>query len=100
MNTILVVEDEAVIRTLAVELFEEAGYHVVEFDNAADAIVFCADPTNEIAAVFTDINMPGDLDGLDVAQVVVTTPPSRSECTPMNLVTDCTATSAPSARGR
>ena len=75
MRTVLVVEDEALIRMLAAEVLADAGYHVVEFSNAADALAFCQDPENDLAAVFTDINMPGDLDGLDVAQLVVKTHP-------------------------
>ena len=78
MRTVLVVEDEAIIRMIAVELLEDAGYHVVEFDNAVDAMAFCRDPKNSLAAVFTDINMPGDLDGFDVAQLVTAIRPSAA----------------------
>ena len=75
MRTVLVVEDEVIIRTLAVELLEEAGYRVVDFNKAADAMAFCENRKNEVTAVFTDINMPGDLDGIDVAQLAAITHP-------------------------
>ena len=78
MCVVLVVEDEVLIRMLAVELLEEAGYSVVDFDNAAEAIAFCRDPENDLAAVFTDINMPGDIDGLDVAQLVTAIRPNAA----------------------
>ncbi len=70
-QTILVVEDEPLIRMIAVDLLEDAGCTVREFENAATAIAFCQAPDHPIAAVFTDINMPGDLDGLDLASLVV-----------------------------
>lgn len=74
-RTILVVEDEPIIRMIAVETLEELGCRVVEFDNAEQAIAFCKAPENDVAALFTDINMPGDLDGLDVAFYVVASHP-------------------------
>lgn len=69
-RTVLVVEDEPLIRMLAVDMLEDAGCAVVEFDNAVTAIAFCKAPNHPIAAVFTDINMPGALDGLDLASLV------------------------------
>ena len=74
-RTILVVEDEPDIRMIAVEMLEDAGCSVVEFDNAEQAISFCRSPENDIAAVFTDINLPGDLDGTDVALFVAASHP-------------------------
>ena len=78
MRTVIVVEDEALIRMLAAEVLEEAGFDVMEFTNAADAMTFCREPANEVAAVFTDINMPGELDGLDVAELVIRTRPNAA----------------------
>ncbi len=72
---VLVVEDEPVIRMIAVDTLEDAGWSVVEFATADEAIAFCRRPENEIAAVFTDINMPGDADGLDLAAVVAVSRP-------------------------
>ncbi len=75
-RTILVVEDEPIIRMIAVETLEDAGCDVVEFANADQAIAFCKAPeNNNIAALFTDINMAGDQDGLDVAALVVASHP-------------------------
>ncbi len=78
MCVVLVVEDEALIRMVAVELLEDAGYSVVDFGTAAEAMAFCRDPRNDLAAVFTDINMPGDLDGLDVAALVTAIRPNAA----------------------
>ena len=74
-RTILVVEDEPDIRMIAVETLEDAGCSVVEFDNAEQAIGFCRAPENDIAAVFTDVNLLGDLDGIDVALFVAASHP-------------------------
>ncbi len=75
-SMVLVVEDEPIVRMIAVDMLEDAGCSVVEFANADDAIAFCIRPEHDIAAVFTDINMPGDMDGLDLATLVVATRPS------------------------
>ena len=74
-RTILVVEDQPDIRMLAVETLEDAGCSVVDFDNAEHAIGFCRASASDIAAVFTDINLPGDLDGTDVALFVAASHP-------------------------
>ncbi|MDX7954064.1 response regulator, partial [Lichenihabitans sp. Uapishka_5] len=68
MRIVLVVDDEPMLRMLAIEMLEDAGHIVVDFSNAAQAIAYCDEPGNDVAAVVTDINMPGDLDGLDLAR--------------------------------
>jgi two-component system, response regulator PdtaR len=66
---ILVVEDEALIRMGAVQLLEDAGFVAVEAANADDAISIL-ELRNDIRAVFTDVNMPGTLDGIRLARLV------------------------------
>lgn len=78
MRTVLVVEDEPILRSLAIEMLEEAGHLVVDFGTAAQAIAYCDVPANEIGAVLTDINMPGDLDGIDLARYVRATRPDTN----------------------
>jgi CheY-like chemotaxis protein len=68
-TVILVVEDEAIIRMGAVQLLEDAGFVVVEAGNADDAMRIL-ESRNDIRAVFTDINMPGTLDGMRLARAV------------------------------
>jgi len=65
---ILVVEDELLIRMNAVEMIEEA-FEVVEAGNADEAIVILEGRV-DVAVVFTDIQMPGSMDGLKLAAVV------------------------------
>jgi two-component system, response regulator PdtaR len=68
-TVILVVEDEAIIRMGAVQMLEEAGFTVVEADNARDAVSIL-EHRNDVGAIFTDINMPGTMDGLRLARMV------------------------------
>ena len=68
-TVILVVEDEAIIRMAAVEMLEDAGFAVVEANDAHDALAILEN-RNDIRVVFTDINMPGTLDGLRLARTV------------------------------
>jgi CheY-like chemotaxis protein len=65
---ILVVEDELLIRMNAVEMIEEA-FEVVEAGHAEEAIVIL-EGRLDVAVVFTDIQMPGSMDGLKLAAVV------------------------------
>ena len=68
-SVILVVEDEALIRFMAVDVLEQAGFVTFDACDAAEALrQFARHP--EIDLLFTDINMPGDVDGLDLAHIV------------------------------
>lgn len=63
---VLVVEDEALIRLHSTMLVESLGYEVLEAENADEAIrILEAYP--DIRVVFTDINMTGSMDGLELA---------------------------------
>jgi two-component system, response regulator PdtaR len=66
---VLIVEDEFLLRTMAAELVEEAGYDFVLASDADEAIrVLEARP--DISVLFTDIQMPGSMDGLKLARAV------------------------------
>jgi CheY-like chemotaxis protein len=66
---VLVVEDEFLIRINAAEMMEEAGFEVVEASNADEAVA-TLEARLDIAVVFTDIQMPGTMDGLKLARAV------------------------------
>jgi CheY-like chemotaxis protein len=66
---VLVVEDEGLIRLCAMDMIEEAGFQAIEAADADEAIRIL-EGRNDIRAVFTDIQMPGSMDGLRLAQVV------------------------------
>ena len=61
--TVLIVEDEFLIALGAAELLKQAGYDTVETSNAADAVTVL-ESGRDIGVVFTDIRMPGSMDGL------------------------------------
>ena len=63
----LVVDDEPLIRMLASEAFADAGFRVLEAGHAAEALlVFAAQ--SRIHVLFTDVNMPGEMDGIGLAE--------------------------------
>lgn len=66
---VLVVEDEPLIRMDTVSSLESAGFKVYEAENAADAIR-SLELHDEIQLIFTDVNMPGSIDGLKLAHYV------------------------------
>ena len=66
---ILVVEDEAVIRMNALMMLEDAGFATVEACSADEAIEIL-ELRDDIRAVFTDIHMPGTLDGMRMAHLI------------------------------
>ena len=63
---LLVVEDEPLLRMLAVDVGEDAGFTVVAAANADDAVAIL-EARGDIRLVFTDIDMPGSLDGMKLA---------------------------------
>jgi CheY-like chemotaxis protein len=65
--SVLVVDDEPLIRMCAVDLLEEAGFSVVEADSGPRGLALFAEHP-EITALFTDIQMPGAFDGLALAR--------------------------------
>jgi CheY-like chemotaxis protein len=66
---VLVVEDEPLLRELSVEVVEEAGFAALEAGNAGEALTLL-ESRPDIALLFTDINMPGAMDGLKLARAV------------------------------
>ena len=66
---VLIVEDESLIRMSAVEMVEDAGYTAIEAANADEAIAVL-ETRKDICVVFTDINMPGSMDGLMLARAI------------------------------
>ncbi len=69
--TVLVIEDEPLIRMAVADDLHDAGFLVLEAGNAEEALVHLNMNTS-IRAIFTDIDMPGELDGLKLAWLVRT----------------------------
>ena len=68
-TNVLVVEDEMVLRMRAVDIVEDAGFTAVEAVNADEALAIL-EGRSDIALLFSDIQMPGSMDGLKLAQAV------------------------------
>lgn len=66
---VLVVEDDALVRAEVVDLCIEAGFTTYEAKNAAQAIRLL-ERHSEIRMLFTDVEMPGTMDGLKLARAV------------------------------
>src|SRR3981081_3226503 len=66
---VLVVEDEMMLRMRAVDIVEDAGFTPLEAVNADDALAIL-EARSDIELLFTDIQMPGSMDGLKLAYAV------------------------------
>jgi CheY-like chemotaxis protein len=66
---VLVVEDESLLRMDAADMISAAGFEVLEAADA-DAAIEILEARNDIAVIFTDIQMPGSMDGLKLARAV------------------------------
>jgi DNA-binding NtrC family response regulator len=75
--TVLVVEDDFLVRSFAAEVLAENGFGVIEARNAEEALAKL-ERHPEVAVLFTDVNMPGALDGLDLAREVASRYPHVS----------------------
>ena len=66
---VLVVEDEMLLRMRAVDMVQDAGYTSIEAVDADQALAML-ESRSDIALLFTDIQMPGSMDGLELAHAV------------------------------
>lgn len=66
---VLVVEDDQQLRMIAIEVVEEAGFFAIEAQDADEAVALL-ESRSDIALLFTDIDMPGSMDGLKLAHAV------------------------------
>ena len=63
----LVVEDQPEVRDLAAAILEEADLDVVEAVSADEALPFLREHARDVAMIFVDVNLPGRMDGIDLA---------------------------------
>lgn len=66
---VLIVEDEATVRFINAEVVADAGYEVLEAANADEALAIL-ERADDIQLLFSDIRMPGSMDGVELAQLV------------------------------
>jgi len=67
---VLLVEDELLVRMAAAEDLQDAGFHVMEAANADVALAVLETCSRDVQVLFTDIDMPGSMNGLDLAESV------------------------------
>jgi len=77
---VLIVEDEFLLRMDAMQMIEEAGFDVLEAATADQAIALL-EQRSDIAVIFTDIDLPGSMNGLKLAHAV------RDRWPPIRIVT-------------
>lgn len=63
---VLVVEDEPLVRSFNADMLSDAGFEVLEAGDAAEALRLL-ESRDDIQVVFTDVEMPGSIDGFDLA---------------------------------
>lgn len=68
-SKVLVVDDEVFVRMLVADVLDEAGFEVIEASNAQAALVQL-EQTEGVRVLFTDINMPPGMNGLQLAEQV------------------------------
>ena len=76
LKSILVVEDEVLIRLAIAEYLRECGYKVHEATHAAEAVAVMESPEVSVDVVFSDVVMPGEMDGFGLARWVRANRPS------------------------
>jgi CheY-like chemotaxis protein len=69
-TVVLVVEDEPIVRFDAIQSLEDAGFEVVDAYDADHALV-ALEQRPDVSAVFTDVHMPGRLNGVELARLVL-----------------------------
>jgi DNA-binding NtrC family response regulator len=74
---LVLVEDEPAVREVAVETLEIDGFKVIEAPSA-DYAVTILQARDDIRVVFTDVTMPGHLNGFDLAQIAKSLHPNIS----------------------
>ena len=75
MRTILVVEDEPVIRELAHVILQECGYEVLQAESGREALWVWEEHAHSIDLVLTDVVMPDGVSGMDLAQRLLAVKP-------------------------
>ncbi len=70
LQIVVVAEDDELIRMAVVDALNDAGFAVVEAGHAADALAILAREADSVQALFTDIHMPGSMDGLELGHHV------------------------------
>ncbi len=72
---LLVVDDEVLVRMLACDILTDGGFHCLEAVNAQEALALI-DARPDIGLMFTDVDMPGEVNGAGLAHLVAMRAPA------------------------
>ena len=75
LPVVLLVEDDALVRMMAADHLQEVGFQVLEAATADDALQVLQGLSDEVDLLFSDVEMPGTLDGVALAERVETSWP-------------------------
>jgi len=67
-ETVLVVEDDILLRLSIAAYLRDCGYRVIEAADADEAVLVLEQPALEVDILFSDVEMPGAMDGFGLAQ--------------------------------
>jgi DNA-binding NtrC family response regulator len=79
-ETILVIDDESTMLELMQTLLGKLGYRVIPIISGEEALALLKDKSKTVHLVLTDMVLPGDLDGLDVAEAIRASHPGIPIC--------------------
>ncbi|MBN1582515.1 MAG: response regulator [Anaerolineae bacterium] len=84
-ETIMLVEDDSAVRSLARRILQQRGYTILEAGDTDEALARCNDYGEIIHLVITDVVMPGKLSGREMAERIVAVRSERDQTAPMVL---------------
>lgn len=74
--SILVLEDDELLRMLLIEIIEDMGAVIVSYASADEGMVFLESGADQLDLIISDINMPGVLNGYNLSRIVTLRWPS------------------------
>jgi CheY-like chemotaxis protein len=98
-ETILLVEDDAPLRVVAVRVLSRMGYRILEADNGLAAMKLWQDYAGQIDLLFSDMVMPEGLTGLDLAEKLRAKKPSLKVIITSGYNADLAGQATPTAGG-
>ena len=79
-SVVLIVEDDALLADMALELIEETGVPAKAVDSVDAALDYLKEHSDDVAAMFSDVRLRGPLNGIELAAFVAVRWPSISIC--------------------
>ena len=87
-RTIVVIEDEPLLRRQTAETLAAGGLEVIDFDTGDRALAYIEAHLDEVAAVFSDVKLMGDADGARIAAAIIEAHPTIIVVVTCSLATD------------